>query len=115
NTPRPTNTPRVAPPSIQVDPAPPNRASGSLIVFGENFAPNVRYTVNLDNAPTIESGLTSREGTIALTVSLPAGIQPGPHVVRVCVDCRPGGVSQEAVAAFLVANPAITPTATPQP
>lgn len=115
NTPRPTSTPRVQPPALVVNPAPPNTVSGALIVFGQNFAPNTRYTVNLDREPVLLSGLVDPNGEIALTVDLPPGTAPGPHVVRVCGDCRPNGAQQEALAAFIVADPNVTLTPTAQP
>ncbi|MBZ0299830.1 MAG: DUF4397 domain-containing protein [Anaerolineae bacterium] len=115
NTPRPSNTPQVQPPAVRVDPAPPNAAMRAVVVFGEHFKPNVRYTINLDQGPTIVSDRTSEEGMIAQTIDLPAGIVPGPHTVRICVDCQVNGAQQEALAAFIVADPATTPTATPQP
>ena len=114
NTPRPTNTPLVKIPAIQVNPEPPNAASGSFILIGQNFKANARYSVNLDDSGTLFEGLVSAEGEVALTVNLPPGIAPGPHVVRVCADCREGGAQQETLAAFLVADPRTTPTQTPQ-
>ena len=95
--------------------APPATVRESFILFGENFAPDSRYTINLDSEPTMLSGQVNTRGEIALTVQLPSNISPGPHVVRVCVDCRSGGAQQEAVAAFIVADPQIAPSSTPQP
>lgn len=115
NTPRPSSTPRVQPPSLQVNPAPPNAASGSFILIGRNFAPNTRYSISLDNSGALFTGLVSAEGEIALTVNLPPGTVPGPHVVRVCADCREGGRQQEALTAFIVADPRTTATPTQQP
>jgi hypothetical protein len=117
NTPRPSSTPRVSVPTVSVYPAPPNAvaANGILIVQGQHFAPNTRYTININSEPTLLSGSVGPEGDIALPVTLPGQLPPGPHVIRVCADCREGGAQQEALAVFIVADPRITPSATPQP
>ena len=114
NTPRPTNTPPVKPPSIQVNPAPPNTVTTSFAVHGESFSPNTRYVVSLDNGPSLLSGRVADDGTIAVTVQVPANMSAGPHVVRVCVDCRTNGAQEEAVAVFIVADPNVSPTPTPE-
>jgi hypothetical protein len=115
NTPRPSNTPPVKPASIQVNPAPPNTVRTSFIVTGEGLDSGSRYTVNIDESPDLSSGQVSQDGTIAVAVDVPPGLQPGPHTVRVCVDCRSNGAQQEAFAVFVVANPNVSPTPTPEP
>lgn len=117
NTPGPTNTPDVPLPSILVNPIPPNTTRDSFIMVGQNFAPGRAYSVRLDGNPQlVASGNVREDGTISVIVRLPATISPGPHVVRVCVDCIPlNGAKQEAFAVINVADPVLTPTATPHP
>lgn len=113
NTPRPTSTPRLKPPSLLVDPAPPDTVVDSFILTGEGFTPRVRYTVSLDNDPELLSGRVGADGTISITVQVTPGLAAGAHVVHVCADCRAGGAQQAVFAVFLVPDPNITSTATP--
>lgn len=115
NTPRPSNTPSVPPPSIAINPAPPNAAAGSFVLMGANFRPNSRYTVSFDGGPENISGGTGEDGGFEQNITVPVNLGPGPHIVRVCVDCRIGGAQQEVLAVFVVADPARTPTPTPLP
>lgn len=115
NTPRPSNTPGVTIPGLQVNPAPPEAVYGSFVLSAEGFSPDKRYTVNIDDGPENWSGSTGIDGRFSLTIVTPADLTPGLHVVRVCVDCRPGGVQQEQLIAIKVADPQVTPTATKQP
>lgn len=116
NTPRPTNTPNLPPPSLLVDPAPPNTLRDRVTVIGQGFAANAQFVVRLDDNPAVLfTGRTSDDGTLAALVNLPATVSAGPHVLRVCADCRPGGQQQEAFAVINVAPPNLTPTPTRQP
>jgi hypothetical protein len=113
NTPRATNTPGVPIPRITVNPAPPNAVQGSFVLTAHDFAPGRRYTIRLDMEPENISGSIGDDGSLVLTVNVPANLAPGPHTVRICVDCRPGGAQQAAYAVFLVADRARTATPTP--
>ena len=113
NTPRPSNTPRVKPIAIEVNPAPPNTVVNSFIVSGEGFTPRVRYTVSLDNGPDLVSGRVNNDGTLSSTVAVPRSLAPGAHSVRVCADCRVGGVQEAVFAVILAPDPNSTPTDTP--
>ncbi len=113
NTPQGTNTPNIPDPVIVVNPKPPNTAVGALILRAQNFSPQRRYTVRLDNEPENISGSINDDGTLLLTVPIPANFEPGTHTVRICVDCRPGGMQQEGAAVFYVADPNRTATPTP--
>lgn len=115
NTPRPSNTPPAKPAAIQVNPAPPNAVRDSFIVSGEGLESRRRFTININESPDLLSGQVNEDGTIAVAVNVPADLQPGPHTVRVCVDCRLNGAQQEAFAVFIVADPSVSPTPTPQP
>lgn len=116
NTPRPTNTPDAPPPSIAIIPAPPNTARTTVSVSGQDFAPNLNYTIGLnDRATALVAGRTAEDGTINNTVTLPGSIEPGWYTLIVCVDCRVGGAQQQAVAALHVAADNMTPTVTPAP
>ncbi len=116
NTPRPTNTPSLPPPSLLVDPAPPNTLRDQVTVIGQGFAAGAQFVVRLDDNPAVLfTGRTLDDGTLAALVNLPATVSAGPHVLRVCADCRPGGQQQEAFAVINVAPPDLTPTATRQP
>ncbi len=112
NTPRPSNTPSVQEPSLIALPAPPETVQGVFVLLAENFAPNRRYTINIDNGPENLSGSIEEDGSLTLTITVPEDIDPGLHTVRICVDCRQGGLSQEKFALFRVAAPDVTPTAT---
>lgn len=116
NTPRPTNTPSFLQPILLVNPAPPNTALGSVNLTGQNFQPGQAYVVTLDNdTRVISSGTVNEDGTILVTVQLPENLTPGSHIIQVCVDCRPRGAQQLALAVFLARDARITPTATAQP
>jgi hypothetical protein len=116
NTPRPTNTPNVLPPLILVDPAAPNAASGNFTLVGQNFTPGRRYSVRLDvETRDLARGTVADDGTLVISVRIPADVTPGPHTIQVCVDCRAGGINQAQYAPLVVANPSVTPTATPRP
>ena len=116
NTPRPSNTPSLPPAAVQVRPAPPDAVYDfNLVVRGEGFVADERYTIQIDGGPDIQSGRINPDGTMATNISLPVDIAPGPHVVSVCVDCRTGGINQQAFATFVVAESQTTPTVTPQP
>lgn len=115
NTPRPSNTPSWPPPSLLVDPAPPNAAVDSFVLTGQNLRPDSRYTISLAGGPEELSGSTDPTGSFSRIVSIPLGLRPGAYTVRVCVDCRAGGANQEVFAVFVVADRARTPTATPLP
>jgi hypothetical protein len=114
NTPRPSNTPDIQPPNLVVIPAPPETVTDSFLLFAENFMPNRRYTISIDDGPENLSGSIGNDGTLTLTVSLPSDIDPGLHTVRLCVDCRNDGASQERFALFRVASSNSTPTSTPE-
>ncbi len=113
NTPRGTNTPTIPQPVLIVNPQPPNTAIGTIVIRAQNFSPQRRYTVRLNNEPENISGSINDDGTLLLTVPIPPGFEPGPHTVRICVDCRPGGMQQEGAAVFYVADPNRTATPTP--
>jgi hypothetical protein len=117
NTPGPTNTPDFLPPSILVNPAPPNTASEDFVLVGQNFEPNRTFVIRFDDNPqTVSSGVVADDGTIAIIVPVPVGVSSGPHVVRICVDCVAlNGVNQEAFTVINIADPAVTPTQTPRP
>ncbi|MBZ0286016.1 MAG: hypothetical protein K8I30_00270, partial [Anaerolineae bacterium] len=116
NTPRPTNTPSVLPPVLIVDPAPPNAALNSFTLTGQRFSEGKRFEVLLDaDLQEIGRGTTSSSGDFQLTVRLPVDIEPGPHIIQVCVDCRAGGVQQAQYASVVVADPDVTPSPTPRP
>lgn len=116
NTPRPTNTPEILEPLLIINPAPPNAVSGTINLFGQNFSPAQQYFVYLDSVNTqINNGRVNDDGTILASIQLPENLRPGPHFIRVCVDCRPRGALQERWALFLVSDPRITPTPTPAP
>ncbi len=115
NTPPASNTPGVAIPSLLVNPAPPNAILDTFVVVGENFAPNRRYSINIDGGAEAQAGDTDAQGGFQTTISLPGDVDPGLHVVRVCVDCRVNGAQQEQLIAIKVADTDVTPTATPQP
>jgi Domain of unknown function (DUF4397) len=117
NTPRPTNTAAAVLPTVQVAPAPPLRASGTILVNGDNFRPAKTFTVLLDNnAASLARGTTGLDGTLGeTTVNLPKNITPGSHTLTICVDCGSRLSAQVVYAVFLVADPKMTatPTATP--
>jgi len=116
NTPRPTNTPNVPPPMFTIDPAPPNAASDRFTLVGQHFSPGNRFTVRLDaEARDLARGTVEDDGTLVVTVRLPADVLPGPHTIQVCADCRAGGINQAQYAPLVVADPDVTPTATPSP
>jgi Domain of unknown function (DUF4397) len=115
NTPPPSNTPGVGIPSLLVNPAPPNAIIDTFVLVGEDFAVDRRYTINIDGGAEVQSGNTDEQGGFQTTITLPNNIAPGLHVVRVCVDCRVSGAQQEQLIAIKVADPDVTPTATPQP
>lgn len=116
NTPRPTNTPEILEPLLIINPAPPNAVSGTVNLFGQNFSPAQQYFVYLDDVNSeINNGRVNDDGTILASIQLPENLRPGPHFIRVCVDCRPRGALQERWALFLVSDPRITPTPTPTP
>lgn len=114
NTPPPSNTPDVAIPSLLVNPAPPNSITETFVLAGQDFAANRRYSINIDGGAEVQSGNTDAQGTFQTTIRLPNNINPGLHVVRVCVDCRLNGAQQEQLIAIKVADPNMTPTVTPQ-
>jgi hypothetical protein len=113
NTPRPSNTPEYPPPAIAVDPAPPNTASGDVTVSGAYFSPGLSYRISLDNNPVGSQGKTDDSGGMSATITLPPNTDPGPHIVSVCADCRPGGANQVAYTTLLVAPPNLTPSPSP--
>ncbi len=116
NTPRPTNTPDFAAPAMQVDPAPPNTASTTLDIFGQHYAPKTPFTISLDdNASALLTGTVKDDGSISETLELPEGLSAGPHVIRICADCRSRGAQQETFAVFLVAPANLTATPTVRP
>ncbi len=116
NTPRPTNTPDFVKPLLVVNPAPPDTTFETLSVNGQNFQPGLPYVITLDEDNVrIFSGTVNDDGTILAVITLPENITPGPHFLRVCVDCSPRGAQQEQFAVFIVANSTITPTPTAQP
>jgi hypothetical protein len=86
-----------------------------LALAGHHYAVGLAYTVNIDNGEIVASGQVDEQGEIFVTMALPPDLQPGPHVLRVCVDCRVGGIQQETFIAFLVADPVSTPSPTPAP
>ena len=116
NTPRPTNTPSVPPPALSVNPAPPDATGGVVTVIGQNFAPGKPYSVRVDNITVdLANGVVGNNGTIGQIITLPSSLTPGPHTVRVCVDClTANGLKQEQFAVVILADPRATPTATAQ-
>jgi hypothetical protein len=116
NTPRPTNTPNVLPPTLIIDPAPPNTAVNSFKLTGQNFAPGKRFVVFLDgDGRELVRGTLSSSGDFQMTVKIPVDVSPGPHIIQVCVDCRAGGIKQAQYTSLLVADPDVTPSPTPKP
>jgi hypothetical protein len=117
NTPRPSNTPSILPASIQVKPEPPLTALGTLTITGQNFVPGKTYDVTFDNkADIIANGTINADGSLSeITVSLAPDLVPGSHTLKICVDCGYRGRPQVQFAVFIVADPRVTPTATPQP
>jgi len=115
NTPPPSNTPEVAIPSLLVNPAPPNSIVDTFVLVGANFAVDRRYSINIDGGAEVQAGNTDEQGGFQTTITLPGNIDPGLHVVRVCVDCRISGAQQEQLIAIKVADVDVTPTATPRP
>jgi hypothetical protein len=117
NTPRATYTPSVAQPSLIIDPVPPNATTGVVTVIGQNFTPGRPYSIRIDNNPTdLANGVVNSDGTLGQVVTLPFNISPGPHTIRICVDCLSGGnARQEQFAVVIVADVNVTPTVTAQP
>lgn len=116
NTPRPSNTPDLLPPTLRAEPAPPNTTLRTVLLLGENFAPGAVFTVNLvGDRRVIFQGAVNGDGTINVSFDLPEGLPPGAAVLRLCADCTPRGANQERYALVLVADPNVTPTATPAP
>lgn len=118
NTPRPSNTPSIPPPLLGIIPAPPNTTASLVTLDGLNFSPNQPYQVTLDESTTpIFDSTTNSNGSITDSLQLPTDTLPGPHILRVCVDCQrgPRGANQIAYAVVLVASPELTPSPTPQP
>ncbi len=113
NTAYPTNTPSVRPPTLFIDPLPPNAASRTFTLVGVNFAAGKRYSIRLDNSPELQSGRVGQDGSLLVVVNLPINITPGPHIVQLCVDCGPGGLQQAEFAIVVVADPNATATPTP--
>jgi hypothetical protein len=113
NTPRPSNTPEYPPPAIAVDPAPPDTASGDVTVSGAYFSPGLSYRITLDNTPVGSQGRIDDSGGLNAAITLPPNTAPGPHIVSVCADCRPGGANQVAYTTLLVAPPNLTPSPSP--
>jgi hypothetical protein len=113
NTPRPSNTPEFPAPSISVNPAPPNTAWSDVKLTGLYFSPGLNYRVSLDNNPNVATGRTDASGALTATITLSPDIPPGPHVITVCADCRPGGANQAAYTTLLVAAPNLTPSPSP--
>ncbi len=118
NTPYPTNTPDVPPLQLFVNPAPPNTTVNTITVVGQNFVPDKNYIINIDGGGFVyANGRTNSDGTLSVSITLSGEIlgAPGPHVLRICVDCTFRGANQEQYAPFVVASPLVTPTATRQP
>jgi hypothetical protein len=117
NTPRASYTPSIAQPSLIIDPVPPNATGGVVTVIGQNFTPGRPYSIRIDTNPTdLANGVVNSDGTLGQVVTLPFNIAPGPHTIRVCVDCLSGGnARQEQFAVVIVAEANTTPTVTAQP
>lgn len=115
NTPRPSNTPGVKPPSIIVDPAPPNAVRGGFLLYGEGFTGARGFTVDIGDQREVSISQVGDDGTLVISVEVPASLSPGVYPVRVCADCRPGGAQEEAFAVIRIGSPDSTPTATAQP
>jgi hypothetical protein len=116
NTPRPTNTPNVLPPTLVIDPAPPNTATNNFSLIGQNFAPGKRFAILLDaDGRELARGTINNSGTFQMTIKIPVDVAPGPHIIQVCVDCRAGGIQQAQYTSLLVADPNVTPSPTPKP
>ncbi len=116
NTPRPTNTPVNPEPVLSVEPAPPNTTTGTVTIIGRNFIMGRPFSVRLDDNPAdLANGVVNRDGSLEVILTLPSNVRPGPHVIRVCVDCRPGGAQQAAYTPVIIAERSVTPTATPIP
>lgn len=116
NTPRPTNTPNFPPPSLAVDPAPPNTTRSSIVLSGQGFPASRPFSVYLDNGTdAIHTGVTTADGLISTVVNLPANVTPGLHTIRVCVAGICPGNGKEGFAVILIAGRNLTPTATLQP
>jgi hypothetical protein len=96
-------------------PAPPNAARGTLTLIGHEFPPESEFSLSIDTNATLLTGLIDEGGEFSLVLDLPAELVPGPHVLRVCVDCRSGGTELETLANFVVADPAVESSATPTP
>ncbi|MBZ0282821.1 MAG: DUF4397 domain-containing protein [Anaerolineae bacterium] len=118
NTPRPSNTPSIPPPLLGIIPSAPNTTASVVTLDGLNFSPNQPYQVTLDDSTTpIFDSTTNGNGSITDSLQLPADTLPGPHILRVCVDCQrgPRGANQTAYAVVLVASLELTPSPTPEP
>jgi hypothetical protein len=112
NTPHPTNTPSVRPPSLLIDPVPPQVAVGTFVLLGLDFVPREDFVVSLvPSDRVLLRGVTDVNGTLLADIILPANMSDGLYIVRVCVGCTSGGPQQEA---FTVIN-AIFPTPSPAP
>jgi hypothetical protein len=117
NTARPTDTLIPFEPTFNIIPAPPLRASGTIVINGANFRPAKTFTVILDNDPSaLAHGTVGLDGTLGETsIDLPENITPGSHTLTICVDCGSQVNEQAVYAVFLVADPRITATPTPTP
>lgn len=118
NTPRPSNTPSIPPPTLGILPMPPNTTFGVVTLDGMNFSPGQPYQVTMDDSATpIFDSTTNGNGSITDSLQLPIDTLPGPHILRVCVDCQrgPRGANQTAYVVVVVASPDLTPSPTPLP
>jgi hypothetical protein len=79
---------------------------------GVNFAAGERYSLRLDDGPELQSGRVGEDGSLLIVVNLPRNTDPGPHIVQLCVDCRPDGLQQAEFAIVVVADPNATQTPT---
>ncbi|MEO8607718.1 MAG: DUF4397 domain-containing protein [Chloroflexota bacterium] len=116
NTPRPTNTPNVLPPTLIIDPAPPDTAVNNFSLIGQNFSVGKRFVIFLDaDGRELARGTVNNNGSFQMTIKIPVDVTPGPHIIQVCVDCRAGGIQQAQYTSLLVAGPNATPSPTPKP
>lgn len=80
---------------------------GSLLVTGSNFVPNEGITLTLHSAPvTLATTTASTSGSFSVTVTIPAGTDPGAHTILA------SGATGDSATTNIVVTGAVSSTAT---